>query len=117
MTKDKIRKSQTKELIWVKEVMIRFPEKVADYRAGKNKSEIMEFLKSCAYLLSFGKANPKAIELILLIELETKGIRKYNSAMIKVEKWNRNKIMILKGSSNRAKEKTENKLNSLLPSE
>ena len=93
MIKSKIKKTRSKELIWVKEVINRFPQKVADYREGKNQKEILNFLKSCVNILSYGKVNLKAVEIFLLIELETKGVRNYKTTMIKIPKWNRKEIM------------------------
>lgn len=79
---------------WIKQVGNRFPQKVADYRAGKNKEEILSELANWVYILSKGKADMKAIELFLLTELNHIGIRNYDSTKIKVANWNRKEIMI-----------------------
>lgn len=94
MIKNKIRKKLSKELIWVKEVINLFPKKVADYRAEKNKNEILYFFKSYVYILSKGKASLKAIEIYLLIELNHKGIKNYSSTKVKVPRWNGKEITI-----------------------
>ena len=94
MIKNKIRKRPSKELIWIKKAMNKFPQKVTDYRAGKNKDEILRFLKIHVSILSEGKADIKAAELFLLMELNHKGIRSYSSEKIKVAKWIRKEIMI-----------------------